>query len=125
MGVAESFGSKTEIISEMAIDPTAAYLLAAPSAPDAARETALERAGTGERITTSVAKAKEILAKARKKAARKVKAVPIEKLGGRLVKVLSRFKERWDPKEVSELARQLREFADTLEEGKGSGRKGT
>jgi hypothetical protein len=34
MAVAERFGPKAEIISELAIAPTAAYLLAAPSTPD-------------------------------------------------------------------------------------------
>src|SRR4051812_30163013 len=34
MAVAERFGPKAEIISDLAICPTAAYLLAAPSTPD-------------------------------------------------------------------------------------------
>jgi len=113
MAVAEAFGPKTEIIADLAIQPTAAYLLAAPSAPDEARQTALERAEAGEQITTAVAK--EILAETRKKRPRRKKAVPSEKLGLRLVKSLERYKERWNQKELSELARQLREFADALE----------
>src|SRR5262245_16411051 len=36
MAVAEAFGPKTEIISDLAIAPTAAYLLAAPSTPEEA-----------------------------------------------------------------------------------------
>jgi hypothetical protein len=36
MAVAERFGPKTEIISDLTIQPTAAYLLAAPSVPDEA-----------------------------------------------------------------------------------------
>jgi hypothetical protein len=67
--------------------------------------------------------AKEILAKARKKQARKAKVLPADKLGGRLAKVLSRFRERWDLKDLSELARQLREFADSLEAGEGTSKK--
>ena len=73
----------------------------------------MERAEAGEQITTAVAK--EILAETRKKRPRRKKAVPSEKLGLRLVGVLERYKERWNPKELSELARQLREFADALE----------
>jgi hypothetical protein len=42
----------------------AAYLLAAPSAPDEAREQAVKRAEAGEKVTTEVAR--EILAEARK-----------------------------------------------------------
>ena len=37
---------------------------------------------------------------------------------------MERYKERWDSKELAELARQLREFADGLEkEQRGSRRK--
>src|ERR1700730_8676906 len=65
MSVAERFGTKTEIIADLTIEPTAAYLLAAPSVPDEARQMAVERAEAGEQITTSVAK--EIVAETRKK----------------------------------------------------------
>ena len=41
--------------------------------------------------------------------------MPAEKLAGRLVTVLERYRDRWDPKELAELARQLREFADSLD----------
>jgi hypothetical protein len=77
------------MISDLTIQPTAAYLLAAPSAPDAARQTAVERAEAGEQITTAVAK--EILAETRKKSRpRRQKKIPIEKLGLRLGNVLER-----------------------------------
>jgi hypothetical protein len=48
--------------------------------------------------------------------------MPAEKLAGRLVTVLERYRDRWEPKELAELARQLREFADSLDSQKG-GRK--
>jgi len=51
----------------------------------------------------------------KKKRPRRQKALGPEKLATRLVKVLTRYRERWNPKELSELARQLREFADGLE----------
>ena len=121
MAVAEQFGGRTETISELKIDPTAAYLLSAPSAPDEARQQAVERAEAGEQITTSVAK--EILAETRKKRPKKGKPIPAEKLGVRLVKVLERYQERWNPKELTELARQLREFADALEKPDRGGKK--
>jgi hypothetical protein len=114
MSVAERFGPKTEIIADLTIQPTAAYLLAAPSVPDEAREKAIERAEAGEQITTVVAK--EILAETRKrKRPRRQKSLAIDKLSGRLVKALERYRDRWDPKELMELARQLREFADSLD----------
>jgi hypothetical protein len=37
--------------------------------------------------------------------------------------VLERYRDRWNQKELSELAQKLREFADSLEEGRGSSRK--
>jgi hypothetical protein len=119
MSVAERFG-KTEIIADLKIAPTAAYLLAAPSVPDAARQVALDRAEAGEQITTAVAK--KIVADARKTRPRAAKAVPPDQLGLRLAKVLERYRTRWDQKGLSTLARQLREFADQLE-GPGGGRK--
>jgi hypothetical protein len=120
MSVAERFGGNTKLLSDLTIDPTAAYMLAAPSAPDEARQTAVERAEGGEQITTTVAK--EILAETRKKKPRP-KAIPAGKLADRLVTVLERYRKRWDKKEFAELARQLRAFADELEKPAAGGRK--
>ena len=122
MSVAERFGANPKLISDLTIQPTAAYLLAAPSAPDEARQQAIERAEAGEEITTSVAK--EILAETRKKRRpRREKAIPADKLGLRLVRVLERYKERWNPKELADLAQHLREFADALEKPGRGGKK--
>lgn len=116
MSVAEQF--KSAKIAALPIQPSAAYLLAAPSVPDEAREKAVEKAEAGEEIT--FAAAKEIVAEARKrKRPRRRKTMPAEKLAGRLVTVLERYRYRWDPKELAELARQLREFADSLDSQKG------
>jgi hypothetical protein len=112
MSVAEGFGAKTEMISDLQIAPTAAYLLAAPSAPDEARQAAVERAEAGEQVTTAVAK--EILAEARKKESGAAKKAAKGELAARLAAALVRYRERWDPKGLAELARQLREFADSL-----------
>jgi hypothetical protein len=122
MSVAERFGANPKLISDLTIQPTAAYLLAAPSAPDEARQQAIERAEAGEEITTSVAK--EILAETRKKRRpRREKAILADKLAMWLVRVLERYKERWNPKELADLAQQLREFADALEKPERGGRK--
>jgi Protein of unknown function (DUF3102) len=51
MAVADQFGPKTEIISDLRLVPTAAYLLAAPSTPETACLTAIERVTAGEKIT--------------------------------------------------------------------------
>jgi len=117
MAVAQRFGPKTDTMSVLPIDPTAAYLLAAPSAPQAASEIALHRAQSGERITVSVAK--EILATLGNKPAHrgaKRPALPDGKLLGQLLESLESFRQRWDPRLFSVLARQLRDFADSLEE---------
>jgi hypothetical protein len=83
---------------------------------------AVEKAEAGEEIT--IATAKEIVAEARmKKRRRRQKTLPSDKLAGRLVTVLERYRERSDPKEMAELARHLREFADSLDSQK-SGKKG-
>lgn len=112
MAVAEQFG-KSAIIADLPIQPTAAYLLAAPAVPDEAREVAIEKAKAGEQIT--VAAAKEIVAEAlRKRRPRRRKAVPAEKLGVRLIKMLRRYQESW-PGDLSGLSRHLREFADALD----------
>jgi hypothetical protein len=120
MSVAEQF--KSAKIADLPIQPSAAYLLAAPSIPDEAREKAVEKAEAGEEIT--FAAAREIVAEIRKKKRPKRREpLPADKLSLRLVNVLERYRERWDPKELSELARQLREFADALEKPQRSGKK--
>ena len=120
MSVAERF--KFAKIADLPIQPSAAYMLAAPAVPDEARQVAIEKAEAGEEITFTTAK--EIVAEAKKKRRpRRQKAVPADKLGLRLVKSLERYKERWNPKELSELARQLREFADALEKPASGGKK--
>jgi hypothetical protein len=122
MSVAERFGSNPKLISDLTIQPTAAYLLAAPSVPDEARQVAVEKAEAGEEITTAVAK--EIVAEAKKKRRpRRQKPVPTDKLALRLVRSLERYKERWNPDDLSELARQLREFAEALEKPERGGKK--
>jgi hypothetical protein len=116
MGVAEKF--KSAKIADLPTQPSAAYLLAAPSLPDEAREKAVEKAEAGEEIT--FAAAREIVAEAKKKKRpRRQKKIPADKLAGRLVNVLERYRDRWDPKELTELARQLREFAESLDTQKG------
>lgn len=122
MAVDEQFG-KSAIIADLPIQPTAAYLLAAPSVPDEARQVAIKKAEAGEQIT--VAEAKEIVAEAKKKRRpKRKKLVPTNKLGLRLEKVLERYRERWNPDELAALARQLREFADALEKPEGGRKKG-
>jgi hypothetical protein len=62
-----------------------------------------------------VVAAREIVAEAKKKRRpRRQKAVPADKLGVRLIKMLRRYQERW-PGELSERARHLREFAEALD----------
>ena len=121
ISVAETFHPKSEIIANLTILPTAAYLLAAPSVPEKARQEAIERAEGGEKITTVVAK--EIVAEAKKASPRRPRKLPTEKLSLRLRKLLDGYKKRWNPDGLSELARQLREFAEALESQRGGRRK--
>jgi len=120
MEVAEVFGSKSEIISELAIAPTAAYLLAAPSAPYEARQLAFDRAKAGETITAAIAK--EIIGATRKQEIRKGRISISYKITERLERMLERFRERWHPKKLHELAQQLRGFADTLDKATLNGK---
>jgi hypothetical protein len=117
MAVAERFGPKTETISDLRIEPTAAYLLAAPSSPEEAIAVAIERAQRGESITAAIAR--EILSGLQKKRlrhARQSPEVPAGKLLGQLLEALESFRRDWSPQQFPLLVRQLREFADSLEQ---------
>jgi hypothetical protein len=123
MAVAERFGPKTAMIADSAISPTAAYLLASPSAPDAARRAALDQAEAGRPVTVAVAR--DLLNKARKKAGAKPVLLPAEQLTRHLGKLLELYRVRWSPERLDDMARQLRQFADKLErsaQGKQRGR---
>jgi hypothetical protein len=78
-------------------------------------------AESGERITAKVAK--KILAEERKKPGRRRRRASAEKLGEKLERLLTRIRDQWNQKELPELAQKLREFADSLEGGRGSPRK--
>jgi hypothetical protein len=120
MSVAERFELAT--VANLPIQPSAAYLLAGPTVSDEVRQVVIEKARAGDEINTAVVK--EVIAEAKKKRKpRRRKAVPTEKLGLRLANVLERYKTRWNPDDLSDLARQLREFADALEKPDRGGRK--
>jgi hypothetical protein len=102
---------KVPIIGSLPIQPTAAFLLAAPSVPDEARQTAIARAQAGERITLTVAR--EIVAEVR---AGKMRPVAAEQFRRRIAKLLQRYREELHPGNRAELARELPAFAAELEE---------
>jgi hypothetical protein len=116
MAVAERFGDKTEMLSDLGIDTTAAYLLAAVSTPEEASQKALARAAKGERITAAVAR--QILEQLRKKTRGHERTRPSEwparKLLGELLESLEQLRKQWHPQQYSLLASQLREFANSL-----------
>jgi hypothetical protein len=63
---------------------------------DEARQVPVEKAEAGKEIT--VATAGEVVAEAKKKQRpRPQKAAAAELVGGRLLKVLDRYNERWNP----------------------------
>lgn len=113
MAVAEAFGSKTEIISDFGIAPTAAYLLAAPSTPEEALQAAIAQAEAGEQIT--VAAAREIVAAARKRGGHPSKRLAEGKVIDRLDRALERCQAKLGVRHWPRLAQRLREFADRLE----------
>jgi hypothetical protein len=41
---------------------------------------------------------------------------PMGKLRGELLEALESFRQRWEPRQFAVLARQLRDFADSLQE---------
>jgi hypothetical protein len=57
VAVYESFGKSDNVTDLGAVDVSALYLLAAPSTPEPVRETALEKAAAGERVTHKAVKA--------------------------------------------------------------------
>lgn len=111
INVSETFGPKVEIISDLKFQPTAAYLLAAPSVPDEARAIAVERAQAGEVITTKAAKT--IVRAARKKAptAREGQVRSTQAFD----QTMKRLQKKWDPQDLASLAKRLHEFAESIE----------
>jgi hypothetical protein len=120
MSVAEKF--KSAKIAALPIQRSAAYLMAALPVPDEAREKTVEKAEAGEEIIFAAAKGIVAEAKKKKKRPRMSKTMPAEELADRLVKVLERYRDRWEPKEPAELARQFRAFAASLDSQKGGKR---
>jgi Protein of unknown function (DUF3102) len=113
MEVAELFGSKNAIISDLAITPSAAYLLAAPSTPFEARQALLDRAAAGEKITATLAR--EIIGAARKGATGNRKILAADVLWQRFAKKLESFIAGCNAKDLPGLQVKLRRFADELE----------
>jgi hypothetical protein len=115
MEVAGVFGSKSAIIADLNILPTALYLLAAPSTPFEARQNAMDRAQGGEKITPAIAA--EIIRIAKKMQARKAEPLPQHRLSRSLNSLLLRFRDRCNPENLLDLARQLHRFANEIEKG--------
>ena len=65
------------------------------------------------------------LADAKKNERNRTKPIPADNLAMRLVRVLERYRERWNPKELPNLAQHLRDFANALEKPEQGGKKKT
>jgi hypothetical protein len=79
MSVAENLKNKSDTVSEINLAPSALYILAAPSTPDAARDEAFARAKAGESITKKTAnsiKQKYISPAAKLESAKEVRSMP-------------------------------------------------
>ncbi len=111
MNVAQRF--KSASLADLELDLTAAYLLAAPSTPDRARTLALERAENGEHIT--YASAQDIITEAGSRRKQGQPSRHGDHSRKRTLKALGRLKRQWPGEKAQELARLLREFADSLE----------
>lgn len=118
MNVAKHFGSKSATISDL-FQPTAAYLLAAPSTPDQAREVAFKEAKKGKPITAE--RAKEIVAETKGTKVKKTKKsrVKVEEALDRVETVLAKVNDKLKPADVADVVKRLRELADTLEHKDG------
>jgi Protein of unknown function (DUF3102) len=111
MSVAEKF--KSANIADLPIQPSAVYLLAAPSVPDEARQIAIDRAEAGEEI--NIAAARTIVAESKKERRPKPRKIPGNKIAVRLTRILERHLKTWGPKNALDFVRHLREYADNLE----------
>jgi hypothetical protein len=113
MNVAIQFGSKSEIISQLDISPTAAYLLAAPSTPAAARSDAIRLGEEGKKVTPNVVR--KLVAKHRVNAKGNEKEhVPVRRLEHQLKLLLHRVRRRWDPENLERMADLLVKFARSI-----------
>ena len=121
MSVAEQFGPKVEIIANLPIAATAAYMLAAPSVPEKAREKAIEQAKGGQAISvgaakTIIAEAKSELRDEARKEKKPAKRRPAAVLGPKLLTTLEKYLKGWATSELPDLVQQLRQFADKVEQ---------
>ncbi len=120
MNVAERF--KSANFAEIEMDVSAAYLLAAPSTPEEARQEALKRAEKGERVSHDMA-AKLVATHKSGKARPRDKPGRVEEPAERLRRTLERYRAAWPAKSMKELVQVLREFLAELEQPRGEKRR--
>ncbi|NQT37745.1 MAG: DUF3102 domain-containing protein [Planctomycetes bacterium] len=121
MNVAQRF--KSASVADLTLDLTAAYLLAAPSTPERARSVAIKRAENGEHVTITTAE--KIIAETKSKQGNGQAAQRRVHHAQRTLKALGRLKQQWPDGKAQELARLLREFADSLESSQLGSSDGT
>ena len=112
MLVAGWLGGHGDMMSQLRMDPTAAYILTAPSVPNSARQEALERAENGEAITAKIAR--EIIEEAMKNA--RGRKVSTRQLQSRLARVLQRYVQQWPEDEEREIAEQVHGLLGVLKQ---------
>jgi hypothetical protein len=113
MNVAERF--KSANFADIEMDVSAAYLLAAPSTPEEARQEAVKRAEKGERVTHAVA-SKLVATHKGGKTQSGAKSRRAEDTAARFRKTLERYRAAWPTRHTEELVQILREFLAELEE---------
>jgi len=114
MNVAERFG---EMSQNVTFEPSAAYLLAAPSTPDEAREEAVERAKKGAVI--DLATAREIVATHKPVIDRS--PWPFGDAIDKLREAVERVQDRWPKEGLDVLPEILRTIAHEIEITLGDG----
>jgi hypothetical protein len=114
VSVAETFGPIFDNLSILPLQPSAAYVLAAPSVPVEARQMAITRAQAGETITHNIARA--LIAEFRDK---KTPASDDKQLK-RLAQQLDSCKKKFDAAQRAALARLLRQVLCTIEDAESA-----
>jgi hypothetical protein len=94
--------------------------LASSSVPEEAREKAGEKTEACEEITNLRRGQGDRGPGEEEEAAQETESYACRQLAGRLVMVLERYRYRWAPSELAELACHLREFADSLDSQEGA-----
>jgi hypothetical protein len=112
IGVAKWLAVKSTIIIDFPLGPTAALKLSARSVPEAARDEALRRARSGEKITVCLASA--IIAAARNERGAAEQSMHQARRRHGVARTLGKWASEWNTQEFRYLARRILDHVDSL-----------